>query len=29
MDRLAVAIFATHGVETAQWPASVRAALAI
>jgi seryl-tRNA synthetase len=29
MDRLAVALFATHGVEVAQWPASVRAALQI
>ena len=25
MDRLAVALFATHGVDLAQWPASVRA----
>jgi seryl-tRNA synthetase len=24
MDRLAVAMFATHGIETAKWPASVR-----
>jgi len=29
MDRLAVALFATHGVELAQWPASVKAALQI
>jgi seryl-tRNA synthetase len=29
MDRLAVALFATHGVETAEWPASVRAALGV
>ena len=27
MDRLAVALFATHGAEIAQWPASVRTAL--
>jgi seryl-tRNA synthetase len=27
MDRLAVALFATHGVDPAHWPASVRAAL--
>ena len=27
MDRLAVALFATHGVSTAGWPAVVRAAL--
>jgi seryl-tRNA synthetase len=29
MDRLALALFATHGVELARWPASVRAALAL
>ena len=29
MDRLAVALFATHGVGVAQWPESVRDALAI
>ena len=29
MDRLAVAMFATHGVDPAQWPASVKAALQI
>ena len=29
MDRLAVAMFATHGVDPAQWPASVKAALGI
>jgi seryl-tRNA synthetase len=29
MDRLAVALFATHGVECATWPASVRTALAL
>jgi seryl-tRNA synthetase len=29
MDRLAVALFAAHGAEPTQWPASVRAALAI
>jgi seryl-tRNA synthetase len=29
MDRLAVALFATHGLEVAAWPASVRQALAI
>jgi seryl-tRNA synthetase len=27
MDRLAVALFCTHGVDLAQWPADVRAAL--
>jgi seryl-tRNA synthetase len=27
MDRLAVAMFATHGVDLAEWPAAVRAAL--
>jgi len=27
MDRLAVAMFITHGAKTANWPASVRAAL--
>jgi seryl-tRNA synthetase len=29
MDRLAVALFATHGVGVAQWPESVRDALAV
>lgn len=29
MDRLALALFATHGVELARWPSSVRKALAI
>jgi seryl-tRNA synthetase len=29
MDRLAVALFATHGADVAQWPQSVRATLAI
>jgi seryl-tRNA synthetase len=29
MDRLALALFATHGVELALWPSSVRKALAI
>jgi seryl-tRNA synthetase len=29
MDRLALALFATHGVELARWPTSVRKALAI
>ncbi|WP_022721847.1 amino acid--[acyl-carrier-protein] ligase [Rhodopseudomonas sp. B29] len=29
MDRLAVALFATHGVDTAKWPASVREMLAL
>ncbi|TGD99419.1 amino acid--[acyl-carrier-protein] ligase [Methylobacterium nonmethylotrophicum] len=29
MDRLAVALFATHGPETADWPGSVRAALSL
>jgi seryl-tRNA synthetase len=29
MDRLAVALFATHGVDVAQWPASVRATLGL
>jgi seryl-tRNA synthetase len=29
IDRLALALFATHGVELAQWPAQVRQALAI
>jgi seryl-tRNA synthetase len=29
MDRLAVALFVTHGVEVARWPASVREALAL
>jgi len=29
MDRLAVALFANHGVELARWPAAVRGALAL
>jgi seryl-tRNA synthetase len=29
MDRLALALFATHGLETASWPAAVRDALAM
>ena len=29
IDRLALALFATHGLELPQWPAAVRAALAI
>lgn len=29
MDRLAVALFATHGTDLARWPASVRQALAL
>jgi seryl-tRNA synthetase len=29
MDRLAVAMFVTHGVDMAQWPVSVRAALGL
>ncbi|MGO9768583.1 MAG: amino acid--[acyl-carrier-protein] ligase [Roseiarcus sp.] len=29
MDRLAVALFATHGIDAAQWPASVREALGL
>jgi len=29
MDRLAVALFATHGVDVAQWPAGVREALQV
>jgi seryl-tRNA synthetase len=29
MDRLAVALFATHGAETGDWPASVRATLGL
>jgi seryl-tRNA synthetase len=29
MDRLALALFATHGLEQARWPAAVREALAI
>jgi seryl-tRNA synthetase len=29
IDRLALALFATHGIETARWPASVRKALTI
>jgi seryl-tRNA synthetase len=29
MDRLAVALFATHGTDAAQWPASVRTALSL
>jgi seryl-tRNA synthetase len=29
MDRLAVALFATHGLDAADWPKSVREALAL
>jgi seryl-tRNA synthetase len=29
MDRLALALFATHDVEIARWPSSVRQALAL
>jgi seryl-tRNA synthetase len=29
MDRLALALFATHGLETADWPRSARQALAM
>jgi seryl-tRNA synthetase len=29
MDRLALAMFATHGLDTESWPASVRDALAM
>ena len=29
MDRLAVALFATHGPDVAQWPAAVRTALGL
>jgi seryl-tRNA synthetase len=29
IDRLALALFATHGIELAQWPARVRQALAV
>ena len=29
MDRLTVALFATHGLDVALWPASVRSALAL
>jgi seryl-tRNA synthetase len=29
MDRLAVALFRTHGIDTAEWPATVRKALAL
>ena len=29
MDRLAVALFATHGIDTGAWPASVRVVLAL
>jgi seryl-tRNA synthetase len=29
MDRLALALFVTHGIETANWPAAVREALAM
>jgi hypothetical protein len=29
MDRLAVALFANHGVDLARWPASARQALAL
>jgi hypothetical protein len=27
VDRLAIALFATHGIETAKWPSAVRANL--
>jgi hypothetical protein len=29
IDRLALALFATHGIELAQWPMRVRQALAV
>jgi hypothetical protein len=29
MDRLAVALFANHGIDLARWPASARRALAL
>ena len=29
MDRLAVALFWTHGLDTGRWPASARAALSL
>jgi hypothetical protein len=29
MDRLAVALFANHGIDLARWPASARHALAL
>jgi len=29
IDRLALALFATHGVELAQWPARVRQVLGV
>ena len=29
MDRLALALFSTHGLETARWPAGVKAALEV
>jgi seryl-tRNA synthetase len=29
MDRLALALFATHGIELARWPSPVRNALAL
>jgi hypothetical protein len=29
MDRLALALFATHGLETAGWPAAPRKALGL
>jgi hypothetical protein len=29
MDRLAVALFANHGVDVAKWPASARRALSL
>lgn len=29
MDRLAVALFATHGIDTSAWPASVRDVLSL
>jgi len=29
IDRLAIALFATHGIETAKWPSAVRANLGL
>ena len=29
IDRLAIALFATHGLDAAKWPASVRDALGL
>jgi hypothetical protein len=29
MDRLALAIFCTHGIDLTRWPSSVRAALMV